>query len=102
MEANELNGHAADERRRSLDPEPYLVVCFGTLSYKVLGEYASEAKAEAVLAAWEKRASKQDGVEVLPLSRHCTPGDFQIRQQSDLDHLTRTILDSYPAYERDL
>lgn len=97
----ELNGHAADERRRGMDPEPYLVVCFGILTYKVLGEYASETKAASALAAWEKRAAKPGGVEVLPLSRHCDPGDFQVRQQSDLDQLTHDIVSSYPPYERE-
>jgi hypothetical protein len=98
---DKLNGSEADERRRQMNPEPFLVVCFGTLSYKVLGEYASEDKAEAVLATWEKRAARPGGVEVLPISHHCTPGDFQVRQQSDLDDLTRAIISSYPPYERE-
>lgn len=97
-----LNGPDADKRRRAMEPEPFLVVCFGMLSYKVLGEYASEKKAKAVLAAWEARAAKPGGVEVLPLSRHCTPGDFQVRQQSDLDELTRAIISSYPPYKKEL
>lgn len=85
-----------------MDPEPYVVVCFGILSYKVLGEFADEASAESDLRWWQEQAREPGGVEVLPLSRHCTPDDFQVRQQSDLDALTHAIVSSYPPYKREL
>lgn len=76
--------------------EPFLVVCFGMLSYKILSAHGDEAEAKRELRRWQGLARKGEA-EVLPLYRkgRVGPSDFDVRTQSDLDALTSAIIGSY-------
>lgn len=76
------------------EEQPYLVVFFGLLSYKVLAVCDTERDADIMLGYWQDRA-KAGNCAVKSYTRDASPHDFQVRQQWDLDALTHAILSSY-------
>jgi hypothetical protein len=87
--------HADAWRALPKEEQPWLIVCFGMLDYWTLSAHTERAVAESELAWWQHKASSPGGLALLPISRHISKHDFQIRQQWDLDDLTAAIHSSY-------
>ena len=92
---------AREQAHRALpnSEQPWMVICFGILTYKVIwtapdGSPESCEAAERELDWWQSQAERGD-LAVLPLSRHVARGDFQLQQQWSLDQLSQAIRDSY-------
>lgn len=92
---------AKEEEWRALpdDQQPYLVVVFTALDYTVMSEFATERRAERE-AEWlrgQLRKIQRAGLKAIsPFSgAWADGGDIMVRQQWDLDALTRAIRDSY-------
>lgn len=75
--------------------EPYLVVFFGILGYEILSEHPTEEEAEAELEKWQAKARAAEPLVMKGWTRDAQKHDFQVRQQSDLDALTRAIFSTY-------
>jgi hypothetical protein len=91
---------ARQEAHRALPQgeQPWMVVYMGMLGYDVLwiaqdGSEESKRIAETEVEFWAKEFEK--GMPMPGRTREPHRSDLQIRQQWDLDHLTRAILDSY-------
>jgi hypothetical protein len=80
--------------------KPYLVVCFGMLSYRILSEHDTrqEARAECdrIRSSRGRMVAAAKGYTRDP-HRH----DFDVRTPEDMDALTRAILDTQ-LHEDDL
>lgn len=82
--------------------QPYLVVFFGMLGYEVVAVCDTEEEANEVLLYWQVCAvlgnlggGGRYGLRLKGWTRCVSPHDLQVRQQHDLDALTRAILESY-------
>jgi hypothetical protein len=86
---------AREDAHRSMEPgeQPYMVVCFGILSYRVIEVCDTRHHAECSLAVWQEHA-RRGGLAVPHLTDDVSPHDFQVRQQWDLDALVAAILDT--------
>lgn len=87
-----------EQRHRALpqSQQPWMVCYFGMLDYGVLWigpDNGPERDADAEAEWW--RDQIRDGLEILPFSRRPEPHSVMVRQQWDLDELTKAIRDSY-------
>lgn len=89
-----------EEAHRALprDEQPHMVCYMGMLGYKVLW-IAEDGSAESLALAERERdwwgALCADGFYMLTQTREPYDHEFMVRQQWDLDALTRAILSSY-------
>jgi len=74
--------------------KPWIVVCFGMVSYRILSEHATKRRAEdelrMILAREDRMKAAAAGYTSKPL-----PQDFDVRTPDDMHALNKAILDSY-------
>lgn len=81
--------------------QPFLVCFMGLMGYGILAVCDTEEEAEEVLACYvlcttlPRLASPRRYMRQPGWTREASPHDYQVRQQFDLDALTRAILGSY-------
>lgn len=97
------NRRRREDEHRAIPQEeqPFMVCYMGMLDYGVLWigpRNGSEEVAEEEAQWWREKIER--GLEILPFSRRPEAHMVMVRQQWDLDALTKAIHDSYEQQER--